>query len=238
MRFRILLIALTLAVALPSAHVFGQDWRTGYNAYRRGDYAEALKIFRALADRGHAGAHNQIGLMYVRGRGVPQDYAEGVKWFREAAARGSRIGLYNLGFSYYRGHGVAKDSIEAEKWTRMAAERGYAKAQYLLGYMYYYGEGITKNNMAAVSWLRRAALQGYVRAYRQLGRIFNNQDSEPQDYVQAFVWYTLALESGQKFPRAEELKDRIEMNLAHEDMAKARKMIEEIKAQVRASKRR
>lgn len=200
MNFRILLIA--LFIVLPAAHAFGQDWRTGYNAYRRGDYAEALTIFRALADRGDARAQNQLGVMYVTGRGVPKDYAESAKRFREAAEQGYRIGQYNLGYSYF------------------------------------YGEGVTRDSVEAVKWYRKAALQGYVRAYRQLGRIYNNQDSKPQDYVQAFVWYTLALESGQKFPRAEELKDRIEMNLSHQDMAEARKTIADIKAQVRASKRR
>ncbi len=49
-------------------------------ADQRGDYATALREFRPLAEKGGASAQYNIGIMYDKGRGVPQDDAEAVGW--------------------------------------------------------------------------------------------------------------------------------------------------------------
>ena len=43
--------------------------------------------FRLLAEQGHAGAQNNLGLMYSNGQGVPQDYLQAYLWFNLAASR-------------------------------------------------------------------------------------------------------------------------------------------------------
>ena len=54
-------LALVLAVVLCATQAFGQDLlRTGIDAYRRGDYPEALRIFRALAQQGNANGQNTL----------------------------------------------------------------------------------------------------------------------------------------------------------------------------------
>ena len=45
-------------------------------AYNKGDYATAVRLFRSLADRGYSPAQNNLGRMYLDGRGVAQDYAK------------------------------------------------------------------------------------------------------------------------------------------------------------------
>jgi TPR repeat protein len=57
-------------------------------AYRRGDYATALQLFRPLADDGREDAQYYLGFMYYNAKGVAQDYAEAAKWFRLAADQG------------------------------------------------------------------------------------------------------------------------------------------------------
>ena len=57
-------------------------------AYDRGDYAQALKIFRQLATKGNAEAQYNLGTIYHEGNAVTQDYKEAVKWYRLAAAQG------------------------------------------------------------------------------------------------------------------------------------------------------
>ncbi len=52
----------------------------GLAAYRRDDYATALKFWRPLAEQGDAQAQHNLGFMYANGQGVPQDNAEAVKW--------------------------------------------------------------------------------------------------------------------------------------------------------------
>jgi len=51
------------------------DFSAGVNAYHRDDYATALRIMRELADQGDAFAQRSLGVMYSKGKGVPQDYA-------------------------------------------------------------------------------------------------------------------------------------------------------------------
>ena len=93
MRRLILTVSLILVLAAPAWAGFLE----GVAAYERGDYAMALREFRPLAEQGYAGAQNNLGLMYARGRGVPQDYAAAVKWYRKAAEQGYVEAQHNLG---------------------------------------------------------------------------------------------------------------------------------------------
>jgi TPR repeat protein len=72
------------------------------------DNADAERWYRRAAERGFAEAQNNLGLMYVLGRGVPQDDAEAVKWFRRAAEQGYAPAQNNLGQMRRQGRGVTK----------------------------------------------------------------------------------------------------------------------------------
>ena len=71
------LVAAALFAGVVTAHA--ADFDAGVNAYQRGDYATALRIFRQLADQGNAKAQHNLGLMYSKGQGVTQDYAEAMR---------------------------------------------------------------------------------------------------------------------------------------------------------------
>jgi len=90
-------------------------------AYKRGDYATALRLLRPLANKGHRAAQNSLGMMYSQGKGLPQDYAEALKWYRRAAEQGHADGQDNLGAMYASGKGLAQDYVEAHKWFNLAA---------------------------------------------------------------------------------------------------------------------
>ncbi len=66
------LVAVALFVGVVTAHA--ADFDAGVNAYQRGDYATALRIFRQLADQGSADAQSNLGVMYAYGQGVTRDY--------------------------------------------------------------------------------------------------------------------------------------------------------------------
>ena len=103
---------------------------------------EAAKWFQKAADQGFAGAQWFLGLMYVKGAGVPNSDVEAIKWFRKAADQGFADAQFNLGRMYYEGAGVPKDDKEAVKWMRAVAEQGYAGAQWLIGVMYVNNQGL------------------------------------------------------------------------------------------------
>ena len=131
------------------------DWDEGVAAYDRGDYATALREWRPLAMQGNAAAQYNLGLMYSKGRGVPQDHAEAVRWYRKAAVQGYAAAQFNLALMYDNGRGVTQDYVEAAKWYRKAADQGDAVAQNNLGVMYERGQGVRQDHAEAVKWLMK-----------------------------------------------------------------------------------
>jgi hypothetical protein len=49
------------------------DFQDGLDAYNKQDYTAAFKEWQPLAKQGNADAQNNLGAMYVNGKGVPQD---------------------------------------------------------------------------------------------------------------------------------------------------------------------
>ncbi len=100
------------------------DFSAGYNAFQRGDYPTALRIFQQFADQGYADAQFNLGVMYVEGQGVTQDYAAALRWYRKAADQGYASAQTNLGVMYSKGRGVTQDYVQAHVWFNLAAARG------------------------------------------------------------------------------------------------------------------
>ncbi len=140
MRIKIVLIAplLSLALVAPvavpaleivvpatdgSAEPLAGSYEVGVAAHDSGDFATALREFRALAEQeqGHVGAAFYLGFMYDFGEGVPQDFAEAAWWYRKAAGQGLARAQFNLGVLYDKGLGVPQDYVEAYKWFNLAA---------------------------------------------------------------------------------------------------------------------
>ena len=116
------LLALSSASAAPS-------FEDGVVAYKRGDYASALSVFRPLAEQGTARAQTILGLMYSYGEGVPVDMAAAARWYRLAAEQNYSVAQYNLGMLYLHGRGVERDQHEAAKWLEAAARGGHFRAK-------------------------------------------------------------------------------------------------------------
>jgi TPR repeat protein len=148
---RTLLGALTATLVVVGTAVAGPD-DDPIAAYQRGDYASAIRSFRALAERGDALGQTGLGLMYREGRGVPQSYTEAVKWYRLAADQGYVIAQSTLGIMYDTGYGLPQDYAEAVKWYRLAADQGNLIAQYNLGHMYAEGRGVQQDYVQAHMW--------------------------------------------------------------------------------------
>ena len=163
---RIILAALVGVLVSGPVSLAVAGFDEGVAAYERGDYATAVKEFRAVAEQGAPDAQYNLGFMYEDGTGVVQDYKEAVKWYRKAADRGHTSAQYNLGFMYDGGKGVVQDYKEAIKWYRTAAEQGHAKAQFKLGVMYGYGRGVIQDYVQAHTWFNIGAANGYEEAIK------------------------------------------------------------------------
>src|SRR5947207_12549013 len=88
------------------------------DAHEHGDFAIALRIYRALADRGDVTAQYNLGNMLAQGEGAPADYAQAALWYRKAADQNDIDAQKALGDLYRNGNGVPQDYAAAVAWYR------------------------------------------------------------------------------------------------------------------------
>ena len=78
-----------LAVCLASSGIaYAGPFEDGVAAWKRQDYATALRLFRPLADQGDVYAQASLAYMYANGEGVPENDVQAYKWWNLAAAQG------------------------------------------------------------------------------------------------------------------------------------------------------
>lgn len=147
-KFRSVVAALLLA----SMAAWAGPFEDAFDAYRKRDYALALRLWQSLAEAGNAGAQSNVGHMHINGYGVPKDGQQALIWFRKAADQGNAIAQYNIGLMYDSGEGVPKDDQQALLWYRKAADHGHTAAQFNLGVMYATGQGVPKDDQQAYFW--------------------------------------------------------------------------------------
>lgn len=156
-------VLITLLILAPLTLAEAADFQAGMEAYDRGDFTAAMREWRPLAEQGHAEAQTHLGLMYAKGKGVPQDDAEAAKWLRKAAEQGHANAQVLLGMMYAKGRkGVPQDDAEAVKWVRKAAEQGLGAGQAILGLWYWVGMGVPEDSIQAYAWLNIATAQGFM----------------------------------------------------------------------------
>jgi hypothetical protein len=172
-------LARGLGDALSPLALFGkvETPDAGYAAYDKGNYETALKRLRPFAESGDARAQATLGLIYYRGRGVPQDIAQALKWFTLAAEKGNPVAEFNLGVMHADGEGVPQDNAEAAKWYRLAADQGNPQAQYNLGLWYANGDGGSADNVHAHMWFNLAAARFPASDTRSRSIAANSRDA-------------------------------------------------------------
>jgi len=70
---------IVILLLLLGAPIFADD-AGGWDAFRKGDYALALKELLPLANQGNASAQCGVAILYAKGQGVRQDYKEALRW--------------------------------------------------------------------------------------------------------------------------------------------------------------
>ena len=113
------------------------------------------------------------------------------------AERGDIQAQMWLGASFEQGRFGKIDFQEALKWFRKAAAQGDPDAQFCLRQMYEDGEGVQQNYEVAAKWYRKAAehvpdLGGAGQGRNNLGLFHLNGLGVPKNYVQAYMWFSLA----------------------------------------------
>ncbi|MFQ5763917.1 MAG: tetratricopeptide repeat protein [Rhodospirillales bacterium] len=180
------------------------------NMYLRGegmdrDPARAMSWYRKAAAEGDTLAQNMLGLAYFLARGVPRDEQEASTWLRRAAAHGSP---------------KAANSLAVLRLGRDAAPAPEKKKNALLFYV-----GATTGYVVAENGLREAiriapvkkdsgvrprearerfetaAENGNADAQSNLGQIYRGRYGADKDLVQAYKWFSLAMNQDHPYAR-------------------------------------
>src|SRR4051794_275704 len=81
------LIAL-VALAMLNSPVSAQSVKAGIDAWQKGDYANAVAIWRPMAEAGDPDAQFNLGQAYRLGRGVKISLSQSQQWFEKAGSQG------------------------------------------------------------------------------------------------------------------------------------------------------
>ncbi len=192
-RSRSISFAVTLWTLTSVLPVAAGELEDAQAAIAAGDYVTALRLLGTLADQDNPQAERFLGIMYVKGLGVPQDYALAMRWLRLAADKGVPDAQNEVGLLYQQGQGVERNQAEAVKWFRLAADQGgLVVAQNNLADSYVLGLGVPQDFGEAFKWYRIAADQSSSYAENVLGVAYEHGFYVAQDDAEAFRWYRRA----------------------------------------------
>jgi TPR repeat protein len=83
--------------------------------------------------RGHAGAQNNLGLLYDEGDGVARNPQKAHELYLSAAKARFADAQFNVGFNYATGTAVPQEWSKAAAWYEKAAGQGHLHAANNLG---------------------------------------------------------------------------------------------------------
>ncbi len=126
------------------------------------------------------------------GRG---DFEQAAEEWRQPAALGNADSQYRLAGLYETGMGVPRNWKTAIRWYRKAANSDHVNAQFRLGFLFERGRGLPRDIPKAVAWYLAAADNEHPVARARIGNYFEGR----KDYVQAYLWYQAAVDSGHEF---------------------------------------
>lgn len=155
-------------------------------AFNRGDLGDAIGLYRAAAELGHAPAQSKLA--YVLDRA--EENEEAVAWYRKAAEQGDATGQFGLGQMISVGDGVAKDPAAGLGWIRRAADQGMLSAIVAAARILDGGEPKSlRDPTAAFVYWRRAAEMGDHGAMRRLVAVYRNGElGQPANEAEAKTW--------------------------------------------------
>lgn len=150
------------------AHEKG-DWRAQVSMgilYEEGtfvgqDERKAMEYYLMAAGNGSTGAMNNIGNLYLHGKGVEKDYDKAFAWYQKATElSGNAAAECSLGMCYQYGYGTKIDYEKARGFYEASAKQGFGLAYYRMGLLYEQGLGVVKDIRIAKQYFGEALHRG------------------------------------------------------------------------------
>ena len=172
--------------------IIGQGYNQIINLHDSYGHAEIIAL-RQAAEQGLAEGQFNLGVMYDRGKGVPENDKTAVSWFTLAAKQGYAGAQSNLALMYANGNGVPENEKTAVMWFTKAAKQGNAGGQNHMGFMYATGSGVLTDNRRAYMWWNLGSYNGHEMASKNKDEIA--KDMTPADISKAQDMSSRCLES-------------------------------------------
>jgi TPR repeat protein len=203
------------------------------------DYAQAIHWYRKGAAQNDSLAEYCLGFAYANGKGVPKDANQALVWWHKSAEQGQVYAQNSLGQFYLYGEQPGDTNInfaESLKWLNKAADQDFGPSMGTLGYMYQYGVGVKLDFSQALKWNRRAAELGDAAGEDNLGRMYENGEGGlPNDIVEAYKWFWLSQEQGNRAGRHDAMEIEQHQVLTPGQIAEAKRMAAEFHPRVPAN---
>jgi hypothetical protein len=152
------------------------------------------------------------------------DYATAKAEWQELADAGDAKSAYGMGLLYGNGFGVDMNDELALKYYGIAAEQGHSDAAFNLAVMHQNGWGVPMDENKANELYLVAAEKGNTEAQMALGRYFAMDFLDTYDPVEAYKWFSLAVELGDFDAR--EKRDFIASRMTAEQLAQGNALVD------------
>ncbi len=191
------LLSLILALGTSTAGTaMADDLAKAIQHLRAGEYAQAHQLIKPIAESGNPVAQRNLGIMYLRGDGIPRDETQGRAWLTRSANAGDAPAMNELGVLYYFGHGMEKDYVQALAWFSKAAALDHPESQSFLGDLYRFGRAVPKDYRKAVRWYEKSASRNYPHALYMLGVMHGQGLGVEKNRDKATAYYRRAAAHG------------------------------------------
>jgi TPR repeat protein len=155
-------------------------------------FPQKLAQLRRDAQAHDPNAAWQLGMIYMRGSGIPRDAELAKRWLSQSAEEGFVWAQYNLGVLLSSDEDGLQDLSAAVRWWRLAADAGMPEAQYNLGEACSRGAGTELDAGQAAEWMRKAANQGFAPAQYNLAIYLVSGFGLASNPAAAADWYRRA----------------------------------------------
>ena len=151
---RLFIYVLLLMVA---STVSAQSLYRAKQLIKEGEYLEAAKMIRPLADGGNADAQYEAAKLFFDGKGVNQSDEQGIKYASLAAKQGHYQAAYLLA-CFYEDHGRQYEEYKllSSFYSSYKNLAEYSEVSAMLGACYYYGRGVSIDKLKGVTLMKES----------------------------------------------------------------------------------
>ncbi|MGE4319200.1 MAG: tetratricopeptide repeat protein [Deferribacterales bacterium] len=134
----------------------------GFEFYKQGKYADAVKAWKYSADTEKDNlARYNLAYMYRNGTGTAKNMDEAVRYYKLSASYGETRSQSELCAMYNNNDEIKQDFVRAFDWCSIAADDGDGRSMYYLGIMYLQGRYVKADINMAGKWWEKGAEAGH-----------------------------------------------------------------------------